>query len=329
MVEGDIHEYLKHGVSEIPAALELDLPPTWVKPTEFKTLVHRAGNLFIYAATVLRVLGDEGEANPPRQLRILLDSQNAAHASVFAALDELYLQLLRSSYPNKTQSILDRFHHVVGTIIFLKTPLSMAALERFTGVDPGDVQGALVQLQSVIITPRSRDDYPHIHHPSFPEFLTTPSRCSDKEFLIVEKVQEGWLAARCLYVMIAQLKKDPLGIKGMPPGEIWGETERKSKCAALISPELQYACRYWVSHLERADLQDINLAVLLQNFTSKFLLRWIEVMGLLGYTDLQLLPPISRQSQTCAVRSHIRRILQSLVIINLSVHCTRFPCLVI
>lgn len=324
-MEGDIHNYLEHGVNEIPAALELDLPSTWVKPTELKTLVDRAGNLFIYASTVLRVLGDEGEANPPRQLRILLDSRNIAHAGVFAALDELYLQLLRSSYPNKTQTIIDRFHHVVGSIILLRAPLTMGALERFTGVDQVDVQGALVQLQSVIITPKSRDDYPHIHHPSFPEFLTAPSRCSDKDFLVVEKVQEGWLAMRCLTVMISQLKKDPLGTRDLFSSVNSEVLKRKDTSSESIPPELQYACRYWTSHLERADLSDKKLAALLEKFATQCLLRWIESMSLLGYTDLQLSATISREAQTCAVCDSLQHIRRRVKFLSITTRF-RLPC---
>jgi hypothetical protein len=47
---------------------------------------------------------------------------------------------------------------------------------------------------------------------------------------------------------------------------------------------MQYACRYWVSHLSSGNIHDVIFDLLLR-FCSGQLLNWLGVMSLLGELD--------------------------------------------
>jgi hypothetical protein len=52
-----------------------------------------------------------------------------------------------------------------------------------------------------------------------------------------------------------------------------------------LPPELQYACRYWVDHLERSGLS-IEDGDAMHRFIKKHLLHWLEAMSLINETSL-------------------------------------------
>jgi hypothetical protein len=60
-----------------------------------------------------------------------------------------------------------------------------------------------------------------------------------------------------------------------------------STITVSLSPELQYACRYWVDHLERSGCK-INDGDATHCFLEKHFLHWLEAMSLLNETSLRV-----------------------------------------
>jgi hypothetical protein len=63
------------------------------------------------------------------------------------------------------------------------------------------------------------------------------------------------------------------------PGVLRTEIDEET-VARSLSPDLQYACRYWVNHLKQSH-QDIANRDTTHLFLQKHLLHWLEAMSLM------------------------------------------------
>lgn len=300
IVRGDINLYLKAELELVPRKLDVPLPPGWVDPTEVEALVGQAGDLFVYAATVLLFVGDEKVCNPRTQLNIILSLRQASNVKPYAALDELYLQVLRNLVSGLNATILDRFHKVVGSLVLLRNPLPLVALETLADVEPGDGRAALRHLQSLIVIPASDDGIPRICHPSFPEFITNPTRCIDPNFQILTGKVENRLALRCLSIMTSSLKRNMIGFSD-PSVRNEEVADLAVKVGERVPAELDYACRFWATHLSRAEYVDEALVQKLEEFLSRHLLFWMELMSFMS--SVRLAVTCVKEAHTRAVRS--------------------------
>jgi len=152
------------------------------------------------------------------------------------------------------------------------------------------VMATLSNLHSVLDVTTDLDRPVSPFHLSFIEFLARPTKAH--EFQIDERTTHGFIANRCLAVMMQSgaLQQDICRVR--KPGMRRLETKSRigshiiesiepSVIESHISPALSYACRYWVHHLEAAsvmvDDQHGTLA-----FLSGWFLYWYEAMAWLG-----------------------------------------------
>jgi hypothetical protein len=77
---------------------------------------------------------------------------------------------------------------------------------------------------------------------------------------------------------MASLKQDICGAGA--PGMLAADMER-SQVEQSLPLELQYACLYWVQHLQKSGAQPSDYDQVHQ-FLQKHLLHWLEVLGWLG-----------------------------------------------
>ncbi|KAF9514788.1 hypothetical protein BS47DRAFT_1361503 [Hydnum rufescens UP504] len=252
LIEEDIRHYIRSQLREIPKRLGLHMGTDWATEGEINTLVEKSGKLFIFAATSIRFIGDARVRDPRGHLRLILDTQltKESEATPYSQLDSLYVGVLRNSLSDSNRkAVVKRFQTVVGSIVLLRQPLPLGSLARFLQYELDDVDTVLLHLRSVIIPPATLDEAPHIYHPSFRDFITDPSRCSLPDFVIVALPdQELRHALRCFDLMARFLKRDIAGILdfSLLNSEVKGLEE---KVRGGLSAEVQYACRYWASHL--------------------------------------------------------------------------------
>ncbi|KAF2866234.1 hypothetical protein BDV95DRAFT_672201 [Massariosphaeria phaeospora] len=78
------------------------------------------------------------------------------------------------------------------------------------------------------------------------------------------------------------LRQNICNISG--PGMLRREMD-ENRITACLPPELQYACRYWMDHLERShgSIEDGDAT---HRFLEKHLLHWLEAMSLMHDTSL-------------------------------------------
>jgi hypothetical protein len=274
-IEHDIRLFLEYELGAIRK--ERMLASDWPSSHQIMALVELAVPLFIYAATVCRFVGTKGR-NPMTYLNKVLEYKK----STFSQLDGTYLpaldQLLNEQKDEK-EEWLNEFREVVGSIVVLESPLSVTSLACLLQISREEVKCRLDSLHSVLSIPNSEDVPIRLLHLSFREFLVDPQKQGKSPFWVDEKSTHDKLAFRCLELMSkpSGLRQDMCNL--VEPGVLRSEID-EGTIASSLSPELQYACRYWVSHLMQSQHNIID-GDTTHIFLQKHLLHWLEFMSLM------------------------------------------------
>lgn len=114
-----------------------------------------------------------------------------------------------------------------------------------------------------------------LHHPSFRDFLLNKDRRNDPNFWVDEKEAHRALAEDLIQLMSTALKQDICGVDS--PGALATNIEA-SRLEQCLPPEVQYACLYWVQHLQKSgiQLQDNDQV---HQFLREHVLYWLEALG--------------------------------------------------
>jgi type II secretory pathway predicted ATPase ExeA len=275
-IEHDIRLFLEH---ELGVIQKERMPSTnWPEAHQMQALVELAVPLFIYAATVCRYVGTKG-SNPKAYLDKVLQYQKAT----FSQLDRIYLpildQLLVEQEDDDKEEWLQGFRNVVGSIVVLESPLSIASLACLLQVPQEEIKCRLDSLHSVLSVPDSENVPVRLLHLSFREFLVDPQKQGRSSFWVDERSTHKMLASCCLELMSGSsgLHQDMCNLSA--PGVLRHEID-EATIAASLSPELQYACRYWITHFEHSKQNIVN-GDPMQLFLQKHLLHWLEAMSLM------------------------------------------------
>lgn len=277
-MQNDVRQFYTVNLNRIKESYQL--PDPWPHADDIQALTNQSHGLFIYAATSVKFIADRKHSDPVYQLtQLLTNSPTVAKdsSSPHHYLDGLYTQVLNNAFPDIAARLLRRLKTVLGTIIFLRDPLSTRALGQLLGLD--GVQNILVHLHSVLVIPDNDDEVIRLLHPSFYDFMTHPLRCRDHRFLVTAETQHTLITRACLESM-KELKRDICRIKNLSllNNEV---PDLHARIMKFIPPHLQYACRHWASHLANSMLSDVLLD-LVKDFCLNHLLHWVEVLSLLG-----------------------------------------------
>ena len=280
IIEHDIRLFLEHELNAVQR--ERLLSPDWPTTDQIQALVELAVPLFIFATTVCRYIGTKG-GDPEEYLNKVLKYRK----STFSQLDLTYLpvldQLLTSQEEEDKESWLHAFQELVGSVVVLYSPLSVASLASLLQIPRKQVKCRLDSLHSVLNIPDSDDVPIRLLHLSFGEFLVGPRKQGRNLFWVDEKGTHQKLASHCLELMSkpSGLQQDMCSL--VRPGALRSEIDEET-IASNLPPELQYACRYWVHHLEQSQ-QQLNNGDLVHLFLQKHLLHWLEAMSLIKETN--------------------------------------------
>ncbi len=298
IVDGDITIYFREELDGI----QLDAHT-------ISRLIQKASGLFIWAATACRFIkkgthfaserlslvleGGTGERNPERELdqiysKILSDSINEDH-------DE-----------HEKEQLFELFKRIVGTIVILFNPLSAVALgSLLDSCAPGmkqtkiNVEEMLKNLHSVLVIPKSNADAIRLFHPSFRDFLLAKGRCQNTKFWVDEEGGHRMLVDCCIRLMATSLKQDICGLH--VPGIILANIT-SSQVHKYLHPELQYACLYWIDHLQKSNVQ-LHDSDQVHQFLEVHLLHWLEALACLGKGSEGILAVLSLEAYIKVSRS--------------------------
>ena len=279
-VSSDIRLFFKSSFSEL--ADRQDGLDNWPAEEQLDRLCGRAAGLFIYAAATVKFI-DDNRRNPRKQLDILLRSQKIGDYEPGSTLDSLYTSILQAAFGNAKPEYDEMARSVLGAVVLATNPLSPSSIAALLGLDAGDVLPLLSSVNSLLIIHKDVNRPVRPFHKSFPDFVTDPTRCTNRRFHISPPDHHLKLLTSCLNLMNRTLEKNmcmlPEAVANSDVGDLKERTEK------YIHPALQYACMTWHTHLVDADTIPVHAPMItptLHQFLETKFLFWLEILSVLG-----------------------------------------------
>jgi hypothetical protein len=275
----DISAFIGHRLEEIRDHLKdhFNLPAEWPGAHKITGLVQTTVPLFIFAATACRFIEDRRlPGTPTERLDKILrqetwDYKSKISATYLPTLD----QMVHQFNGNQKNEIILEFKAIVGPIILLARPLSTNSLAALLGISFGVVRKRLNLLHSILNVPTDPEALITLFHQSFRDFLLSPELAVHFSIRAIQVHEE--LKNMCLVVM-ENLAED-ICCQGHP-----GRLQRsidKQEVNQYLTPELQYACLYWVDHLQKSGYEPEDDDPV-HDFLQRHLLHWFEALGWMG-----------------------------------------------
>ncbi|RFU81030.1 wd40 repeat [Trichoderma arundinaceum] len=289
IIEHDITLFLKHELTVIrrdynkSVSSDRQLPPSWPDTDKFQKLVSMSVPLFIFAATACRFVQDRRIGGPKEQLAKILEHQTSHKSSLDATYLPIVEGLVAGLSASEKSQVAERFRQVVGSIVILASPLCTPSLARLFAMPLDVIEDQLDLLHSVLFVPSDRSTPVRLLHLSFRDFLVDKEKANELErypFWVDEQEAHQRLATQCLQLLSTNdtLRRNICGLQlpSTPRSEIYQQT-----IDAVLPPEVQYACRYWVYHWKES-MYKIKDGGLVERFLVNHLLHWLEALSLIG-----------------------------------------------
>jgi cytidylate kinase len=275
IVNQDIRTFLENAFQVI--AQERSIVAGWPGQQIITRLVQNASGLFIWAAIAYRFIR-EGKRLAAKRLDMILEHSSTTINAPEKHLNEIYITVLRHCISpehsdEEAEELRSILKSLLGGIITLLSPLSTQSLSKLLSTPQDEVDQTLDDLHAILNIPKDPTHPLRLHHPSFRDFLYKKTRC--EEFWVDEKQAHQVLADRCLQLMSTSLRQDICGVDA--PGMLVADIE-SSRVEQSLSPEVQYACRYWTEHVRKGGghLRDNGQVY---QFLQEHLLHWLEALG--------------------------------------------------
>lgn len=168
----------------------------------------------------------------------------------------MHTQILESAvfgdYDEHERDLLSRhFRDVIGAVIILFDSLSIFALKSLFSIFLETMNITLDPLKSLPNVPDDGNTPIRLLHPSFCDSLVNQERCQASHFWIDQKKTHRNVGERCLHLMTETLKRNICQLE--TPG-----TSRHVINNLVLNEhlpfELQYACQYWLGHVQKGTL---------------------------------------------------------------------------
>jgi hypothetical protein len=298
IIDHDIYIFVEYNLNVIRQERSLD--DGWPGEQVIKRLVQKACGLFIWAATACRFVS-EGRQFTERRLSLILQS-GVSLTAPDRHLNEIYITILNNSVGHgyddyEREELLEKLRNVLGSIVILFSPLSAGSLSRLVYLTEQSVDQALEDLHAILDIPKNKARPLRLHHPSFRDFLLDKGRCGGSNFWVNEKRAHQTLAESCIRLMSTFLKQD-ICEQDVPSALVADvESSRVEQC---VPPEVQYACLYWVEHLQKSGAQLCDNDRVHQFLQTHFL-HWLEALswmrkmseGILAISSLESIALVS------------------------------------
>ncbi|KAE9405876.1 hypothetical protein BT96DRAFT_1015348 [Gymnopus androsaceus JB14] len=234
----DIANYLKHEFSRVRREHGRSMAHTaedWPGNGIIQQLVQKACGQFIYAATVIKYVGDY-DGFPVERLEIILKiTVPDDFDSPYPDLDLLYMQIL--SVCPKTKLFFDVIAHIMrpDDTFFDKfyERTSAFVLEGLFFLPKGKIWALLSRLHSVLLIPENDHDNITIRHASFIDFLTDQRRSG--KYCVNTGTQARH--ERALFYLLTRILNSIINHDG-------------TTCICAHSGFDDYAYTYWSAHLK-------------------------------------------------------------------------------
>lgn len=195
-------------------------------------------------------------------------------------LNRMFVALLKQSINSKITD-LERDHlywmsrRILGSVVVLFSPLSAESLGRLLHVTKKEADKTLEDLYAILRIPKDPIEPIRLHHPSFRNFLINKEKCGGSKFWIDEKLAHQMLAGNSIRLMASSLKQN---ICSLDTYDVLVTDIDSSRVQQCISGEVQYACLYWIQHLQRSGSR-LNDDDQVHQFLKTHALHWLEALG--------------------------------------------------
>ena len=238
VVQKDIKLYLQASLSDIVQRNSQRVP--WPLP-ELEILLEGADRLFIYAATVVRFLGEDDGDFGMRLTQITRPTPARMDTGV---INSLYNDIMEKAFHCRLlPDEMSARREIISAVIFLLVPLSMSTVVSLLSMASSQPRIHLAPFRSVIHVPNADTSPVTYFHASFPDFIIDSTRCQKHHLDVSEGHQK--LAVKCLRWLNQTLKRNTCNLDT-------NKTLSHSHEPNAIPEALRYACLYWTSHLAHA-----------------------------------------------------------------------------
>ncbi|CAN9290055.1 unnamed protein product [Alternaria alternata] len=155
VIEHDIALFLRHQLGLVRQRCQLKAE--WAEDSAIARLVQNSGGLFIWAATACRFIAEDSQLAEAR-LTSLLHQGGSGTLPPERKLDEIYTTVLTSSMRGdyseaESQTLHELFRQIIGPVVTMQDPLSVASLAELLGKDVATLRRTLANLHSVLDVP--------------------------------------------------------------------------------------------------------------------------------------------------------------------------------
>jgi hypothetical protein len=300
-VAKDVRLYWEHSLDDLCRKRRIT---DWRHSVSLDLLVNLTGHLFVYAATILKMIWNS-RRNPIDELKehITTSSLGTSPTEIhtYSLLDDLYLSIIVQAVCDKDGTVnlkrAVRLRAILEVVIFARHPLTPRALSELLDFDLYELDAYLAAMVSVLVMSDATgaDDVVRPLHRSFTDFVRQQGGCIHPSLTIDATIANAHLAEYCLAQLNKRLHFNMCDIRD--PSLFNDEVENlESQLGIHVPLTLRYSCNYWgVHYLEyvRSSLpQDVVVPMSLLEFCNNHLLHWIELLSLLcGLNDtLGVLP---------------------------------------
>jgi hypothetical protein len=276
-IHHDIRSFVHHRLSQI-TVLKNIWNDKWVDE-----ITSSSGQLFQWAFTACKYISGDGTVgcDSLERLQQIITSRN------YNGLDSLYHTILERLCIFQPGDVTHRrFQVIIGRVLSVRQPLSLDALAALWSEeeDKNQVENILLPLGSLFRGVSGQHEPIQPLHVSFINFLTDKTRSG--RFWIDLQYQDEMLSRASFRQMQNTLR---FNICGLETSYVFDRdiTDLQSRVQRSIPSHVSYACCFWIDHL-RTLAQTEEWGNYLYAFMQRYLLFWIEVLGLLNKVDRAL-----------------------------------------
>ncbi|KAJ8481520.1 hypothetical protein ONZ45_g15285 [Pleurotus djamor] len=276
-VDRDIRHYYVSKFNDLSQSRRLS---DWYSDQEIEQLVAISGGLFLFAAVVIKYVGEGRSRNPRARLEDVLHIDIHAMPEVRDRLDALYRRIL-AQIPKEDYEVTRK---LMATVCLASLPLTHLDLDVLHDLESGDAWRYLQDLHAFFHVPKEDDTKSPVRlvHRFFRAFIFDSNR--SHEYGIDSETHHGYLASRCLATLSKELHRN---ICNLPPTGLRQNAQMdaliKQRCSVSIAGALEYSSRFWYYHLRFVcDNPSQETLTALRRFWMRSIIQWIEAMSLLG-----------------------------------------------
>jgi hypothetical protein len=175
---------------------------------------------------------------------------------------------------DKMKEARTELNEIIAAAVALFSPLSVGGLSEFLPYLETEAKDYLSYLSSIIAV-SDGDSQVRIFHLSFRDFFLDVKR-EDKRFWASEPEVHRNLVDRCLKIMSATLKIYVCNVREI---DYLSSSNDQNLIKEYLPEHVQYACRYWIRHLEQSDRLHHEEVL---RFLKKHFLHWLEALSFIG-----------------------------------------------